>query len=205
VGAPGHVALTFDDGPDPQATPAVLEVLDAIGWKATFFWLGSQVEKSPGLAREVVERGHEIGVHGHEHLSHLRRLAPGAITDLGRAEAVITGVTGQPLFWFRPPYGAVSASTILAARARGLRLVLWTTWGRDWEQAASADSVVRCVQRTYQPGATVLLHDSDITSAPGSWKITTQALPALADIWQSKGLTVGPLRDHGVQRVSAGR
>jgi peptidoglycan/xylan/chitin deacetylase (PgdA/CDA1 family) len=204
VGAPGHVALTFDDGPDPESTPAILDALDALGWKATFFWLGSQAAKSPGLAREVAGRGHEIGAHGYEHRSHLRRTAAWAVRDLHRAEETIAEVTGRPVVWFRPPYGAVSASTLAAARARGLRLVLWTTWGKDWESSATAESVVGWVARTYRPGATVLLHDSDVTSTPGSWKATLAALPILADSWRSEGLTVGPLADHGL-RVSSAR
>ncbi|HEX4863062.1 MAG TPA: polysaccharide deacetylase family protein, partial [Acidimicrobiales bacterium] len=69
VGRPDHVALTFDDGPDPVSTPPILDELERLGWKATFFCLGSQVRRSPGLARELADRGHEVAVHGDNHTS----------------------------------------------------------------------------------------------------------------------------------------
>ena len=73
VGNPTHVALTFDDGPDPRSTPPILDALDNLGWRATFFCLGSQVRRAPGLTQELIQRGHEVAVHGDSHRSHLRR------------------------------------------------------------------------------------------------------------------------------------
>jgi peptidoglycan/xylan/chitin deacetylase (PgdA/CDA1 family) len=198
VGTPGHVALTFDDGPDPVSTPSILDALDALGWRATFFCLGSQARRSPGLVRELVDRGHEVGVHGDAHTSHLRRPATWTVPDVLRARDTIATLTGEPAEWFRPPYGAVSASSLVAARRSDLQLVLWTTWGIDWKAGATGATVAANVQRTFHPGATVLLHDSDATSAPGSWRATLAALPILADQWARTGLQVGPLRDHGV-------
>lgn len=196
VGSPGHVALTFDDGPDPASTPRILDTLDGLGWKATFFCLGVQVDRAPDLTRELVRRGHEVGVHGYRHTSHLRRPAPWATRDVLAARDRIATVAGVEPRWFRPPYGAVSASSLAAARASGLQLVLWTSWGLDWQESATGESVVANVERTWVPGATVLLHDSDITSAPGSWRSTVEALPRLADRWQQRALVVGPLGEH---------
>lgn len=198
VGDPGHVALTFDDGPDPVSTPRILDALDAVGWHATFFCLGSQVRRSPGLTRELVARGHEVAVHGDSHVSHLRRPATSTLPDVRRARQTIESVAETPVRWFRPPYGAVSSATLVAARGSGLQLVLWTTWGLDWQPNSTGRSVVANVQRTFHPGATVLLHDSDITSTPGSWRSTVSALPRLAEAWEGTGLEVGPLGEHGV-------
>jgi peptidoglycan/xylan/chitin deacetylase (PgdA/CDA1 family) len=198
VGDPGHVALTFDDGPDPVSTPPILDALDAVGWHATFFCLGSQVRRSPGLARELVDRGHEIAVHGDSHASHLRRPVTSTVPDVIRARHTIEAVADTPVRWFRPPYGAVSSATLVAARRSGLQLVLWTTWGLDWQPNSTGRSVVAHVQRTFHPGATVLLHDSDITSTPGSWRSTRSAIPLLAEAWAGAGLKVGPLGEHGV-------
>jgi peptidoglycan-N-acetylglucosamine deacetylase len=198
VGAPDHVALTFDDGPDPMATPPILDALESIGWRATFFCLGSQARRSPGLVRELIDRGHEVGVHGDAHTSHLRRPSTWTVPDVQRARDTINDLTGVAPRWFRPPYGAVAASTLVAANRSQLHLVLWTSWGIDWKPDATGATVAANVQRTLLPGATVLLHDSDILSAPGSWRATLAALPILAAAWSEAGLTVGPLRDHGL-------
>lgn len=196
VGRHDHVALTFDDGPDPVATPLILDAVEALGWRATFFCLGSQARRSPDLVKEIVGRGHEIGVHGDTHRSHLRRATPAVTRDVTAARALLEDMTGRPVEWFRPPYGAVSASTLVAARCSGLRLVLWTTWGLDWRGDATGATVAANVRRTFVPGATVLLHDSDVTSSPESWKATLDCLPELAAEWRSAGLEVGPLGEH---------
>jgi peptidoglycan/xylan/chitin deacetylase (PgdA/CDA1 family) len=199
VGQPDHVALTFDDGPDPLSTPAILEQLDRLDWRATFFLLGPMVRRSPELARELAARGHEIGVHGDEHRSHLHR-TPGAIRDdVARARDSIAEATGVEPVWFRPPYGALSAGSLAAARRLGLQTVLWTTWGRDWRAEATAATVVADVSDGLRPGATVLLHDSDCTSAPDSWRATLGALAPMADLFAGRGLTVGPLGEHGLR------
>jgi peptidoglycan/xylan/chitin deacetylase (PgdA/CDA1 family) len=190
------VALTFDDGPDPSSTPQVLDALDELGWRATFFCLGEQVDRHPDLTGELVRRGHEVAVHGYEHRSHLRRPANWTVRDLRRAVEAVTAATSEKPTWFRPPFGALAASSLVAARACRVELVLWTTWGRDWRPQADGRSVAADVVRTFHPGATVLLHDSDITSAPGSWKATLDALEILGEVWREQGLTVGPLRDH---------
>jgi peptidoglycan/xylan/chitin deacetylase (PgdA/CDA1 family) len=202
VGDRAHVALTFDDGPDPVSTPLMLDALEALGWHATFFCLGSQVRRSPGLTEELVSRGHELAVHGDSHVSHLRRPLTSTVPDLIRARDTIEEVGGASVRWFRPPYGAVSSATLVAAWRAGLQLVLWTTWGLDWQPRATGRSVAAHVRRTYYPGATVLLHDSDITSTPGSWRSTLAALPILAEVWTAAGLRVGTLSEHGVSRSS---
>jgi peptidoglycan/xylan/chitin deacetylase (PgdA/CDA1 family) len=196
VGRRDHVALTFDDGPDPVATPLVLDALDELEWRATFFCLGSQADRYPDLVREIADRGHELGVHGYEHKSHLWRSAPALIHDLARARSTLEDLSGQPMRWFRPPYGGVSASSIVASRRHRFRMILWTTWGIDWKPESTGETVAANVRRTFVPGATVLLHDSDITSTPQSWNATVAALPLMADSWNNEGLEVGPLRDH---------
>ncbi len=201
VGSPGHVALTFDDGPDPSSTPAFLELLDELGVRATFFMLGSMARRAPGLAAEVAAAGHDIGVHGDAHRSHLR-LAPRTVAaDVARALDAVESATGVIPNWFRPPYGTLSLGGIRAARAVGLQPVLWTAWGRDWRAEATADSVVACVLDGYVDGGTVLLHDSDCTSAPDCWRSALDALPALTDALAARALRVGPLSEHGLART----
>jgi peptidoglycan-N-acetylglucosamine deacetylase len=193
---PGSVALTFDDGPDPYGTPAVLDALDRLGWTATFFMLGVQVRRYPEVAARVVAAGHEAAVHGFSHHNHLAR-GPGDVRrDVARAAAVITAATGMRPTWFRPPYGVLTLGSLAAARRAQLQPVLWTAWGRDWE-ARSPAQVAGIVGRQLRPGGTVLLHDSDCAArAVGSWQATVQALPRLAELADRLGCTVGPLRDH---------
>lgn len=198
VGAPGHVALTFDDGPDPASTPEFLAALDDLGWRATFFGLGEMVRRAPELAAEIVAEGHELGVHGDRHRS-LLRLTPGAARDdIARARDTVIAATGVAPVWYRPPYGTLSLSGLRAARLLGMRTVLWTAWGRDWRHEATPESVTDDVLTGFVDGGTVLLHDSDCTSAPGSWVAALGALPRLAKVLADLGLVVGPLGDHGL-------
>ncbi|MCU7826615.1 polysaccharide deacetylase family protein [Kitasatospora sp. DSM 101779] len=197
-GAAGHVALTFDDGPDPGSTPDFLAALDVLGVRATFFVLGSMLECSPDLGRELVRRGHEVGVHGWHH-RHPWYPRPGRdLAELRAAVAAVTEVCGVPPRWYRPPYGVLSSGLAVAAHRLGLRTVLWTACGRDWTAHASPGSVYRSLRPDLRGGATVLLHDSDCTSAPGSWRSALGALPAVADRCTALGLALGPLRDHGL-------
>ncbi|MGD0811020.1 MAG: polysaccharide deacetylase family protein, partial [Acidimicrobiales bacterium] len=110
VGRTGHVALTFDDGPDPASTPAFLDALGSLGWKATFFMLGSMAAGWPELTAEVVERGHEVAVHGYTHSNHLRH-GPGWVgRELVATRDKLEQLTGVTPLWVRPPYGALSTS-----------------------------------------------------------------------------------------------
>ncbi len=193
-----HVALSFDDGPDPRSTLAVVEELDRQGWHATFFMLGTMARQSPSLVGEVVAAGHEVAVHGDEHKNMLRRAPRAARDDIRRATDTIAELAGREPTWFRPPFGILSAGALLGARRMGLRTVLWTSWGRDWRQEATPDTVVADVCRRYVEGGTVLLHDSDCESFPGSWRATVGALPLLAERFAALDLTVGALRDHGI-------
>jgi peptidoglycan/xylan/chitin deacetylase (PgdA/CDA1 family) len=198
VGTPGHIALTFDDGPDPASTPAFLEALDRLGWQATFFMLGDMVQRAPTLAAEVAAAGHEVAVHGFGHRSHLRRGPLSIADDVARGTQIVAEATGTSPRWFRPPYGALSVAGLSAAGRLGLETVLWTTWGRDWRASADPATVARDVTRTLHPGATVLLHDSDCTSAPGSWRSALGALPLLAERFAIEGSSVGTLGRHGL-------
>ncbi|MDH6142950.1 MULTISPECIES: polysaccharide deacetylase family protein [Kitasatospora] len=197
-GNPRHVALTFDDGPDRASTPLFLKELEKTGTKATFFLLGQMLSKDPELGRELVDAGHEVAVHGWAHRPLLIRGPRATLNDVTRAKELIGSVTGQEPRWYRPPYGVLNTSALYAARRNNLRPVLWTHWGQDWTAKATPDSVLRTITRGSLAGATLLLHDSDCTSAPQAWRSTLGALPRLLERCAEQGLTVGPLRDHGI-------
>ncbi|MEO3812278.1 polysaccharide deacetylase family protein [Sphaerisporangium sp. B11E5] len=200
VGEPGHVALTFDDGPDPVSTPCFLRELRRLECRATFFVLGEMLERHPGLGRRIAEEGHEVAVHGWRHTATLLA-RPGAVAgEMGAAVRLVREVTGVRPVWYRPPYGVLSAEALVAARARGLRPVLWTVWGRDWTASATPGSVLAELAPGLRGGATVLLHDSDHTSARGAWRVALGALPEVVARCRAAGLEVGPLGEHGVRR-----
>ena len=198
-GRQGHVALTFDDGPDAWSTPRFLDLLAALDVRATFFVLGEMAQRHPDLAGRILAEGHEVAVHSWDHRNHLRHL-PGRATSeqLSRTTDLLEAQTGvRPRFW-RPPYGALTTAGVAAARTLDLQTVLWTAWGRDWRREATAASVLADVTAGGLDGGTVLLHDSDCTSEPGAWRSTYAALPALVGWCRDRGLVVGPVGDHGL-------
>jgi peptidoglycan/xylan/chitin deacetylase (PgdA/CDA1 family) len=181
-------ALTFDDGPHVQGTPAVLEVLAREQVRATFFLVGEQVRRNPTLGREILAAGHGIALHCDRHRNMLR-LAPWQVReDIARAQASIEETTGHSPALYRPPYGVLNASALRVARARGWRTLLWSQWGRDWEARATAASIAARVTEGVQEGSVLLLHDADDYSAPGSWHRTAAALPRVLDVLAERGL-----------------
>ncbi|MFJ6198029.1 polysaccharide deacetylase family protein [Micromonospora sp. NPDC092111] len=196
VGPPDRIALTFDDGPDPESTPRFLEVLAAHRVRATFFLLGSMLLRSPALGRQIVAAGHEVALHGWEHRNLLLRGPVGTCRDIAAGRALVTAVTGQPPRFFRPPYGVLTGAALLTTRRLALRPVLWTCWGRDWTRSADAGSVLARVRSGLSGGGTVLLHDSSCAAAPGAWRAGLNALPHLLDECRRRGWTVGPLGEH---------
>jgi peptidoglycan/xylan/chitin deacetylase (PgdA/CDA1 family) len=181
-------ALTFDDGPHAEGTPAVLEVLASRGVGATFFLVGEQVLRSPAIAAEIVAEGHEIGLHCHRHRN-LLRLTPWQVReDIARAQAAIEDATGVSPVLYRPPYGILNATALRLARRAGRRTLLWTHWGRDWEARATPESIAARVTDGVDGGSILLLHDADDYSAPGSWRRTALALPRVLDVLDEGGI-----------------
>ena len=189
VAGPRAVGLTFDDGPHAQGTPAVLEVLAARGARATFFLVGEQVERDPGLAREIAAAGHAVALHGHRHRN-LLRVGPRALArDLDRGAAVIERATGAAVTRYRPPYGVFSPAALIVARRRGWQPTLWSRWGRDWRRRITPERIAATAARGLVAGDVLLLHDADHYSAPGSWRRTAAALPLILDAIAVQGLT----------------
>lgn len=197
-GEPDHVALTFDDGPDPASTPSFLEVLADRGIRATFFMLGCMIEKAPSLAAEIAAAGHEVGVHGFDHRYLTLRGPRATRADLTRATDLIADVTGKRPTLFRPPYGVLTGAALLTAHELGLTPVLWQSWGREWAPGASPQSVLQTLVSGLAGGATVLLHDSGCTSPAGAWQAGLAAVPLLLDECDRRALRVGPLAQHGL-------
>jgi peptidoglycan/xylan/chitin deacetylase (PgdA/CDA1 family) len=199
----GRVALTFDDGPGAEGTPAVLDALAAQGVTATFFVTGEQVRDHPAIARDIVAGGHAVGVHGDRHRN-LLRVGPRALRrDLDRAAASIADLTGVVPILYRPPYGVLNATALAVCRERSWEPVLWSRWGRDWRARATPAGVAREVTRDLAGGEILLLHDADRYSAPGSWRTTLAALPAIVAAVRTRGLDFGHPPPRPVRAVQA--
>ena len=192
-GAAG-VALTFDDGPHPEGTPAVLELLAGAGAQATFFLVGEQVERRPQLAARIAAAGHVVALHGHRHRLQLRLSERGVGADLARGAAVIEDAVGRPVAWHRPPYGIYSPAGLGAARRAGLRPLLWSRWGKDWRRFTTPGRIAARATHGLLPGDVILLHDADFYSSRGSHRRTVAALRViLAQLNRRKLDTVLPV------------
>ncbi|MBX3171990.1 MAG: polysaccharide deacetylase family protein [Candidatus Eremiobacteraeota bacterium] len=154
---PAGVALTFDDGPS-EDTPALLDLLQEEGVKATFFVIGRQVEKYPEVVRRIVADGHQLGNHTYSH-PNLMICTPGRTRrELERVQQQIQELTGQkPTFW-RPPFGFRSPWTQSAADQLGLRAALWTVNPRDF-QDPGVEVIVSRTLEAMDKGVIILLHD----------------------------------------------
>ncbi len=181
------IALTFDDGPHPAGTSAVLDMLAAEGVSATFYLVGEQVVRWPALAARIAAEGHEIGLHGYRHTLLLRREPRALARDLDRAAAVIEDATGATPRSYRPPYGVFSMAALMLVRRRGWAPQLWSRWGRDWGRRERASDIARRATAGLRGGDVILLHDADHYSAAGSWRQTLAALPSIMSACAATG------------------
>lgn len=190
------IALTFDDGPDVRSTPLFLEKLSELGWNATFFMLGDMAIRAPSLVAEVAAAGHEIAVHGYHH-TNLLRMSPRATDgDIRRAQDLLSELSGVAPRFYRPPYGVLNLQALLTAHSVGLTPVLWSAWGRDWRAKATPSTVMADLSSGIRSGATLLLHDSDCTSTPDSFRSTLGALDLLGIELLQSDLSIERLCDH---------
>jgi len=175
------VALTFDDGPHPEGTPALLDLLGAANARAIFFLVGEQVERWPELARRIAADGHEVALHGYRHRNQLRVPPPALARDLDRGAELILEATGRAPALYRPPYGIFSPPGLAIVRGRGWEPLLWSRWGHDWRRFASPERIARELTADLGEGDVLLLHDADHYNAAGSWRNTLAAMPRILD------------------------
>jgi len=190
VGPPGPlgVALTFDDGPWPQTTTQILDILARRQAPATFFMVGRQVERHPELVRQVLAARMAIGTHTYSHPQPFHRLPPARIhEEILKGWRTLDPLGVRPV-GFRPPGGAASPAVVAAADRLGHRTVLWTVDSVDWRSGVTPDQLVRRVLAAARPGAIVLLHDGG-----GDRSATVTALPAIIDGLRRLGLTLTTL------------
>jgi len=187
---PRKIALTFDDGPNPAATPQLLEVLAKHGAKATFFLIGDFVRREPALAREVLAAGHTVGNHTQHHLWLPAHSARTIHEELRACNEAIEDVLGVKATLFRPPHGARRPVVFRAARELGLQPVQWNLMVGDWKARSAEDLYRRLVQgiaanRAAGRGTNVVLHDgsqrglgTDRTATVAAVELLLKSLPS---------------------------
>jgi peptidoglycan-N-acetylglucosamine deacetylase len=199
---PGHsearVGLTFDDGPDPEVTPAVLDVLDRYGSKASFFCIGRKVEAHPEVVAMVVARGHRVENHSYSHPNGFAFRAPAGLdAEIGKAQDAIERATGQRPAYFRAPIGIRNPWLDPCLARAGLSLVSWTRRGFDTLRR-DPKAVARRLSHRVAPGDILLLHDGSSARTSAGRPVVLEALPRLLD-----ALAEGSLRAVFVPRPEA--
>jgi peptidoglycan/xylan/chitin deacetylase (PgdA/CDA1 family) len=188
------VAITIDDGPDPEVTPQVLELLDQSKIKATFFCIGCKVLRYADLAREIVRRGHSIENHTQRHRHNFSLLGPkGMSREIGAAQDSIEKVTGSAPRFFRAPAGLRNPFLDPVLAHHGLKLASWTRRGFDTVNS-DADSVLRRLTHSLHGRDILLLHDGHAARGGAGRPVILDVLPRLAAAVQSQGLGTVSLR-----------
>lgn len=193
-----RVALTFDDGPDPVHTRRVAELLEARGARGTFFVVGERVERHPDVVRELVERGHQVGLHGHRHQWHLMLREPRLIEDLLAADAAVHAAIGRHARWYRPPIGLTAPPMMNVLRQWRLFFAGWSVRPFDG-RVTDPSEVRRRVSEAVGAGDVILLHDAPPPSGPERVPAGVEALGGILEDLQGKGLepvTISELFDE---------
>lgn len=191
------VALTFDDGPSQEFTPAILDILKTYNVPATFFMVGSHVEKYPEIAQRIVDEGHTVGNHTYSHRNIPTLSAKELQYEMMEATRAIFEVTGVYPEYVRPPRGMYDGRFRRLAHLMGQEIVLWTISSRDWRYGVTAQSIIKNVTSRVKGGDIILFHDSGalIRSEGGDRRATVAALPAVIEALQANGLEIVPLAE----------
>jgi peptidoglycan/xylan/chitin deacetylase (PgdA/CDA1 family) len=183
-----EIALTIDDGPDPQVTPQVLDLLDAAQVKASFFCIGWRAREHPFLCREIVARGHRVENHGDSHSHAFSLFGPGRMrADIAAAQATLSDITGQAPVFFRPTAGLRNPFLDPLLAQLQLRLASWTRRGFDTRDA-QAQRVFERVANGLAPGHILLLHDGHAARASGTQPVIMAVLPLLLNLARQQSL-----------------
>jgi peptidoglycan/xylan/chitin deacetylase (PgdA/CDA1 family) len=188
--AGGHrVALTFDDGPDPVATPRVLELLAERGIRATFFLIGERAERHPDVVRAIVAGGHEVGNHTWRHRNAWFLSPAAAAREITEGARILGEIAGESPRLYRPPWGIVNVAALATARRLGLVTVLWSIQHEGLRPRSPA-AQLRHVAGRLHDGAIIDLHDAP--GLPGAPERLLAMLPGLLDSLRERGYAAVP-------------
>lgn len=156
--------LTFDDGPHPESTPFILDVLKTFKAKATFFLIGNNVVSYPELAMRIAKEGHGIGNHTWNHAKAWHTTKEDYVEETDQTQRLleeVTGISGGSVKLFRPPHGQIRPAHKLALEKKGYRYVMWDVWTKDTESFATPTNILSAVSKHAEKGSIVVLHDSE--------------------------------------------
>ena len=198
-----EIAITLDDGPDPEVTPAVLDLLDAHGVRATFFCIAERARAQPALVRRIVAAGHSVQNHSLRHRHHFSMLGPrGLEGEIGAAQALLADLTGVLPHGFRAPAGLRNPLLDPVLHRLGLHLVSWTRRGYDTRDA-DPQRVLGRLTRGLAAGDLLLLHDGHTCRGAGSRPVVLEVLPLLLARCRAAGLRPVTLSDALPHRHAA--
>jgi peptidoglycan-N-acetylglucosamine deacetylase len=202
--AAAEIALTFDDGPDPEITPRVLDLLDGAGMRASFFVIGRRARAHAGLTAEIARRGHRVENHTDTH-PHLFACYPAGLLrrEIERTQSAVAAATGRRPRLFRAPAGLRNPLLDWVLHRAGLRLVSWTRRGFDAVDRNPA-AIARRLLAGLAPGDILLLHDGRATARPAGNPVVLEVLPRLLDALARRGMRSEAIPDPAGSGMGAG-
>lgn len=156
----GCVCLTFDDGPHPEYTPRLLDLLSTLGVSATFFLIGREAERFPSLVRRIADSGHVLGNHTFEHLDAMTTSCGLFLTDVNRSRNLLRQISGQSVNLFRPPHGRLTIAKLWGLWRSHHNVVLWNVDSRDYSRPGPNEILTAFTERPLRAGDLVLFHDN---------------------------------------------
>ena len=183
-----EVFLTFDDGPNPEITPFVLDMLSAYGAKASFFVVGNNVLKEPTLTKEIISQGHTIGNHTFSHLNGWKNSSETYWQEIEQTDHIIQEVLGYRPRYFRPPYGRINFFTSRKI-LKHHKVIMWDVLARDFDASLTPQQCINNVIKNYRFGSTIVLHDS--TKCASKIKII---LPEILSYFKQAQVKLSPIR-----------
>jgi peptidoglycan/xylan/chitin deacetylase (PgdA/CDA1 family) len=186
------VALTFDDGPDPEFTPRVLDILDYYNVSATFFLIGEKAKRYPDLVREILARGHKVGAHSQHHRLSWRMSPLSTWQEWQESIKTLESITGKEIQWIRPPWGTFNLALWFWMKKNKKKAILWNVKGKDWQVKRTPAEITSRILKNIKQGSILLFHDSG--GEFGAPENSVQALKSICQrIIEEHKLPITPL------------
>jgi peptidoglycan-N-acetylglucosamine deacetylase len=187
------IYLTFDDGPTPEITEWTLQQLKKFNAKATFFCIGNNVEKYPDVFQSIINHGHTIGNHTHNHLKGWKILTKDYIENVSNADSAITNLLSSTTRLFRPPYGRIKPKQARQLKTLGYQIIMWDVLSFDWDKEVSNKKCLENVIKNTEKGSIIVFHDSVKAS-----KNMMYVLPKVLEYYSKLGFTFKSLDFKGI-------